>query len=333
MKIVHVLLSPRIGGAEQMVAGLNQEFTLRGIDSRVIYLDSSSAKNGRIKRLNHLWAELRQVQADAVLAHSFLPGLYARLASPIKSKVHYVLHSASDDYQHLHTQWIERILLSRTSSIIAVDSRQLDVYKAHFTKIFRSTTIENGVSKMFLSEILPKAYPHKVVTVARVAAQKRPHFWVEVAKLAQMEGLDLRFEWWGPLSGEEDVDRFVLNNLPKNAHYMGPTLNPEKVLGTSDIVFQSSNREAGSSLSVLEAAVSGKPQICSDSIALSQDFDESVVRYREKDPQSALDSIKSICSDWEKSSESAFNESTKIFEKFGMEAVAQRYLDWLALFD
>lgn len=332
MRIVHLLVSPRIGGAEQIVAGLNHQFSLLGFDSEVIYLDDSSKKSGRIKRLLSLRSKLRRMRSDVVLAHSFLPGIYSRLVAPKLTKVHYVLHSASDDYQRPHLQWIERCLLSRTASVIAVDENQLNVYKSHFRRPIRSTTITNGVSEKFLLNDPPRSKPHKVVTLARVVAQKRPEFWNEVAELAQAKGLDLQFEWWGPLSGDGKIDSHVLFNLPNNARYMGSTSEPEEVLRKSDIVFQSSNREA-SSLSVLEAAVAGKPQICSASIVIASDLQKSVIKYDENDPYAALDSIVAICSDWKEMSESAFNESKKIFEKVGIQDVAKRYLDWLSLPD
>jgi hypothetical protein len=146
LKVAHVLLSPRIGGAETIVSSLDDGFKVRGVESLVIYLDDSGQKQNRLKRFLSLRRKLKQCGAENILAHSFLPAFYARLAAPRRSSVHYVLHSASDDYDSLSNRIIERVLLMRTKSVIAVSAQQLGVYLAHFRKNVTSTVINNGVS-------------------------------------------------------------------------------------------------------------------------------------------------------------------------------------------
>jgi len=329
LRVAHILLSPRIGGAEQIVAGLNEHFNEVGIESKVFYLDPSAKKQGRLRRLFSLRRQLIEFDAEHVLAHSFLPSIYSRLARPRSSSVHYVLHSASDDYRRVGLQLIERLLHVRTKSVIAVDAKQLDVYKSHFKHTPKSVVINNGISAVFFPNEDERIRPKTVVTIARVANQKRPDFWVEVARLAETEGFELVFEWWGPLSGDSSVDKFVLLNLPANAHYMGPTLNPERVLAKSDISFVTSNREAGSSLSLLEAAAAGKPQLCSDQLTLASELTKSVVRYESINPDSALNGLKFICENWAESSANAKSNAELVSQTFGVKRTAELYADWL----
>ncbi len=329
MRIAHVLVSPRIGGAEQIVAGLNLHFTELGIHSEIFYLDPSDLKRTRLQRVFWLRRELRKFKADHVLAHSFLPSIYSRLVSPKSSGVHYVLHSASDDYRRKSFQIIERILHTRTKTVIAVAARQLDVYKSHFKKIPKSTVINNGVNIEFSRQHKVREHPTSVVTVARVAAQKRPGFWVEVARLSLAEGLNLSFKWWGPLSGDSRIDNLMLCGLPSNASYMGPTLNPEKAWADSDIAFHSSNREAYS-LAIVEAAVTGKPQLCSDSLDLSEELAKSVFTFQENQPNSAVAALKFICETWPAAAKTAHSKAELFSKRFGMKGVARLYVEWLS---
>lgn len=330
MKVAHVLLSPRIGGAETVVSSLDNGFKVRGVDSVVIYLDDSDQKQNRLRRFVGLRKKLKRCDAEHILAHSFLPALYARLAAPRRSSVHYVLHSASDDYDSLANRIIERVLLMRTKSVIAVSSKQLGVYLRHFRKNVESTVINNGVSASFGAKGLYRLQPSpfRVVTIARVSAQKRPAFWIEVAQLAHERNMNFVFEWWGPLSGSLGTDNLVLNNLPPNAFFMGPTEKPEIQLRTADIVFQTSDREAFS-LSILEAAIAGIPQIYSDKLELEKSLEKTLYAYQNSSPLSALETLESIVAAWPEPAKAAIDFSSTAYRSFGIDQATEKYLSWL----
>ena len=49
MKIAQVLVSPRIGGAETLVASLATEWAEQNVQSTVIYLDPANRKRSRLR--------------------------------------------------------------------------------------------------------------------------------------------------------------------------------------------------------------------------------------------------------------------------------------------
>lgn len=331
MKIVHVLLSPRIGGAEALVLSLHEGFKAKGHNSEILYLDETAVKQGRLKRALTLRSKLKLFGNDVILAHSFLPSLYTRMVAPRKAAIHYVLHSASDDYSGLTSRLIEKILLHRTKSVIAVSASQLGVYLSHFKRPIFATVINNGVNDRFVqcSNNLELPSPLKIVTIARVAAQKRPEFWLQVAQLAHDQKIDFRFEWWGPLSGISQIDNLVLTGLPPNAFFMGPTDFPEKVLKSAHVVFQTSDREAFS-LSILEAAVVGRPQIYSNSLELNDVLVSNLHSYRDDNAQSAFEKLKWISENWSISSQKAFDFADEAAERFSMNSVIENYANWIS---
>jgi glycosyltransferase involved in cell wall biosynthesis len=161
-----------------------------------------------------------------------------------------------------------------------------------------------------------------------VSAQKRPAFWIEVAKLAHERNMNFVFEWWGPLSGSLDTDNLVLNNLPPNAFFMGPTEKPEIQLRTADIVFQTSDREAFS-LSILEAAVAGIPQIYSDKLELEKSLEKNLYAYENGSPLSALQMLVSIVAAWPEPAKAAIDFSRTAYDSFGIDQATEKYLSWL----
>ncbi len=331
MKIVHVLLSPRIGGAEVLVFALDEGLQAKGFDSKIVYLDDTFEKQSRLKRAVELRRKLKSLDSDVILAHSFLPGLYARMVAPRKSSVHYVLHSASDDYSGLASRLIERLLLHRTHSVIAVSLSQLNVYLRHFKRPIRTIVINNGVSDKFTPFGNAKEHPSpfKIVTIARVAVQKRPEFWLQVARLAHEQKMDFRFEWWGPLSGNTEIDNLVLCHLPPNAFFMGPTKAPEEILKVSHLVFNTSDREAFS-LSILEAAVVGRPQIYSNSLELSEVLSSNLHAYTSDIAESAFEKLKLLSENWSAYSQKALEYADEAAESFSMSEVTSKYSDWIS---
>lgn len=331
MKIVHVLLSPRIGGAEALVSALDEGLSAQGHDSAIVYLDDTSRKQSRLRRVLSLRMKLKSLDSHVVLAHSFLPSLYARMVAPRSIAVHYVLHSASDDYFGSITRLIERLLQHRTKSVIAVSASQLNVYLSHFTRSIRTTVINNGVNGRFSpfpnTQELPS--PFKIITIARLAQQKRPEFWLQVARLAQEQKMDFRFEWWGPLSGNPEIDNTVLSGLPINAYFMGPTEFPEEILKGAHIVFQTSDREAFS-LSILEAAVVGRPQIYATSLELNEALVRNLHPYKADNPESAFETLKWISENWSACSQNAFEFANEAKDSFGIKEVTEQYLKWIS---
>lgn len=328
MLIAQILLSPRIGGAESLVESLSYEWDRLGHASEVVYLDPETVKRGRWSRLRNLRDSLRALQPDLVLAHSYLPGLYARLAWGHPGPVHVVLHSAGDDFAHPQSVALERLLAARTASVIAVSERQLDSYRSRFGGRVRSTVISNGVSDRIKPRLALRSTPRRIITVARVAPQKRPDFWAEVARDFTKSHPDIIMEWWGPLSGTAELDAFVLEPGAQSASYKGPTDDVAAAFESADIMFHPSGREAAS-IALLEGAVSGLPIVYADSIDRPSPEDVWALRYESHSPQAAADALRDVVTNWQDRGGDALEYASAASDRFGMPSVAAAYLGWM----
>ncbi len=324
MRILQVLLSPRIGGAESLVATLDQSWALAGHVTRVGYLDVAEGDQPgkQMRRVRGLRRLGREFAPDLVVAHSFLPNLYARLALGRRVPVHTVLHSATDDFVRPKARWAERALLGRTASVIAVAGRQLEEYQGHFGRAVPQTVIPNGVGANIAPRLQLRPEARRVVTLARVAEQKRPEFWVKAARLAADTVPEVAFEWWGPGDGD------VFGDLPSNARFCGPTTDPASVLESADVLFHPAAREAHSVV-LLEGAVAGMPVIYADSIGRPGGQSEWDNRYSAESPESAVETLRHVAASWTEISRSARDFSKEASELYSSRRVAQAYLDWM----
>lgn len=266
MRIVQVLLDDRIGGAERLAATLAQEWVQLGDVTSVVLLDpEGEPAKGPRARVLRLRTALRAEKADLVVAHSALPNLYARVAAPIGTPVVAVLHSAQDDFAERGLRAAERVL-HRRGTVVAVSDEQREVYRRRFPAA-HIETIPNGITPELprrSARSVDAAGPLHVVTVSRVAEQKRPELWQRIA--AEATGEHLLFEWFGPALDNKAV-ALVARHRADGApgRFMGPTDDVGRVLAGADVLLHTSSREA-SSIGLMEAAAVGLPILCSASV-------------------------------------------------------------------
>ena len=271
---------------------------------------------------------LRAEAPDVVIAHSYLPGIYSRLVWGSRGPVHVVLHSASDDHASWASRVVERMLLRRTASVIAVSQRQLDQYRTHFPRGVMTVVIPNGVSKDFAPKNASSEQPRRVVTIARVTPQKRPMFWRSVVAHAATELPALKFEWWGPLTEAGDLAEELEGGLA-NALYMGSTDDVATLLRNADIVFHPADREAAASIALIEAAVSGTPIVYSDSLHAPDSHPYWSARYCVDSPEDAVRVLRATVDQWEARTEIARAYGGDMMATWSMASVARRYLQWI----
>ncbi|MEN2740512.1 glycosyltransferase [Microbacterium sp. X-17] len=326
MRIAQLLLSPRVGGAEALADSLDAEWRALGHDPAIHYLDPPGTAGGRLARLRRMRRLARDHEFDVVVAHSFLPALYSRAAFGGKVPVHYVLHSAGDDYAGAASQIVERALLRRTASVIAVSDTQLQVYRSHFPQARLTTVIRNGVSGSIVPRTARAAEPARVVTISRVARQKRPDVWRRSVEEARHTMPSLAFEWWGPLSGDPGLDS-AFENLPPNAAFRGPTTDVASVLATADIVLHTSEREAHS-IALVEAAVSGAPIVYADSVNSPELHPPFAQQFRIDVDADATRILAKMLQDWDQVADAAVANAPELRRTSDATAVARTYVEW-----
>ena len=326
MHVAQILLSPRIGGAESLAASLASEWSKSGVSSEIIYLDADGQANSRLARVLRVRRALRSSKPDLVIAHSALPNLYARLASPLSGGIVTVLHSASDDFRGRLMRVLEIALRFRTRAVVAVSHAQANQYRGHFPKSRNVLVIPNGVrGDLPLKQSYNQA-PRVVATLARVAAQKDPQLWVETVEETHAQHPGLAFQWWGPLA-TESLSELVVNQNESSASgkFMGPTDDPAGILLAADIFFHPSSREAHS-IGLLEAAAVGLPIVCSYDVAATAPDGVASQTFGGPNGLSAAAALDEIVSNWGPRYFDRSALAASIRETYSMAACAEQYL-------
>ncbi|WP_406636663.1 glycosyltransferase [Pseudarthrobacter quantipunctorum] len=328
MKILQVLLSPRIGGAEALVDALSLAWVDYGAECRVHYLDPpNDGPRSRHARISLLSRAIRAWEPDIIVSHSALPNTYARLAARGSTPVITVLHSATDDFADRSLRWAERVLRPVTAKVVAVSQSQADEYSARFGRRVPVHVIPNGIRRDAQAKTKYQDRPKIASTVARVAAQKNPYLWSEVARILGTTGPELDLHWWGPSSvdvASEDV--FGTDKLAgSRGRYLGPTQDPISVLASSDLLFHTADREAHS-IGILEAAAVGLPVVCSASVAKTLPEEVVVVPFNDGDADSAVAALQSVVDTWPSMAKRAMDASPLVRERFSIDHCARTYV-------
>lgn len=329
MKVVQVLLSERIGGAEALAETLHRAWTQGPqVESQVIYLDEGSKKS-RFRRLVSIRRRLRTLRPDCIVAHSAIPNTYVRVAAQRGIPVVCVLHSASDDFSSWTRRWTERLLRMRTAAVVAVSSTQADVYRSHFSARGPEVrVIPNGLPMDWAPKSIASVVPRTVVTLGRVVPQKCPDFWIDIAKAASVRLPHLTFEWWGPIPDSALASAQQLLGLSEtegNAFFRGSTSTPNDVLRSADIFLHTSVREAHS-IALLEAAASGLPVIHSEQIEPSSRHGEWF-SFVPGSVDSVLGALEAVERHWDIVANRAIEEAPAVVEEGS--SAASAYLELL----
>lgn len=321
MRILQILLSDRIGGAESLAEGLCRSWQSSGHQAEIHFLDGRDDER-RLNRIVRLRRRIASFQPDILVSHSTIPNRYTRLVVP-RQPVVTVLHSSANDHSTRIVRVVERILRRRTAHVVAVGSSQAIAYRSQFGDGVPITVIPNGIRDDTTMRP-PLAFGGRVVTLARVADVKNPRLWTRVAETGRGQGLT--FEWWGPPDGSSMAEYVDAHTASRRAGtFRGPTSDVNAVLSSADILFHPSDREA-QCLSVLEAAAVGLPIVCSQAVADVLPDDLPLVVFRTGDAMDAWRALESVAKDFDRYSDSAAAAAQRVRVRFSMAACADDYV-------
>ena len=327
MLLVQVLLSPRIGGAESLADALSSEWLREGVSSNVIYLDDGHQKSSRLNRIIRLRRKLKSIRPDAIVAHSALPNIYSRLASPRRVPVIAVMHSASDDFASPFSRIIERALRLRHPQVVAVSDGQASSYVRHFPDLGVPRVIPNGIREDLPTKSTYAPAPRVVITMARVTHQKDPQLWVDTARILAQTDPDMSLVWWGPVTADPDISALVAEQKRSESpgRFLGPTSYvPDELLG-ADIFFHPSAKEAHS-VAILEAAAVGLPIVCSSDVAATIHGDLVSIMFDPRSASSAASALSEVAANWARYTSDRTEVSRYVRSRFGMARCAATYL-------
>lgn len=286
MRILHVISSLEIGGAQRLLSDLlilqrekenvallvyekvENDFERRVEESgvRVISLDEHSFHNPKIVcRLRKIFKGY-----DVVHVHLF-PSLYwASLAAiGLKTRLVYTEHSTSNSRRgKWYFRPIEKFIYRRYSKIIAISEqtrRALCTWLGSNDNRF--VFINNGVDVARFAAIKKTVIPKSLIMVSRFAYSKDQETVIRAMKSIDKDAI-LRFV--GDGENLEHCKQYAIEQgMAERIQFLGARSDVAELVAESYVGIQSSNWE-GFGLTAVELMSSGKPVVATDVDGLKQ---------------------------------------------------------------
>lgn len=297
MKILHVIDSLGMGGAENVLVGLTDGQRKKGHMVKVMPLVCAEhtpvrdrieangivvrpfASNGTVYSLKFIWKIAKELKHyDVVHVHLF-PALYwagfAKLLSFSNTPLVYTEHSTENKRRKSNLLHVSDKVIYQHAyrKIIACADKVLETYLSAFPMVKHVCAINNGVDTRIYRDAEP--YSKKellgvsndvfvVTMVARFMTMKRQDTIVEaISKLPK--------EIHAVFVGGNDMDEGLARvkkmaderGVAERVHFLYIRKDVPRILKTSDVVIMASDYE-GLSLSSIEGMASGKPFVASD---------------------------------------------------------------------
>ena len=289
MKILHVISSLKIGGAQRLLSDLlplmqkEHEVTLlvnqhvdndfeRIIEDAGVRIISMETPN--LYSFTNLWSLIKLTKGyDIVHAHLFPTLYWIALASFfVKINLVYTEHNTSNRRRgKWYLRPLERFIYKRYKKIISISDQTQQALKGwlkaknedkHFI------VINNGVNlSVFQNTKREFIYPHTLIMVARFAPAKDQKTIIRSLTLLDKD-VHAIFVGDGPLINDCKLLAKELN-INDRVHFVGEQTNIPTWLAKADIGIQSSIWE-GFGLTAVEMMAAGLPVIASDVEGLKQ---------------------------------------------------------------
>lgn len=291
MKVLHVITSLNIGGAEKLMVDLLPRLKQRGtevellvfVGNRTMFYDqlesegikiTAFAEKGSVYNPLHLfrlYRFLKNNHYDVVHTHNTAPQLFAAFVAVLCSVV-LVTTEHTTSNRRRDWKWyrlIDRWMYSKYNRVICISDaaeHNLREYLDCDTTDQKYLTIYNGVDVNKYAEALPFTDYHKsrkvVTMVAGFRYQKDQDTLIRAMQHLPKE----KYELWLVGDGERrgDLETLVATlRLNDQVKFWGVRGDVPSLLKRSDVVVMSSHYE-GLSLSNIEGMSVGKPFIASD---------------------------------------------------------------------
>jgi glycosyltransferase involved in cell wall biosynthesis len=300
MRILHLVLAPRLSGAEVLAKDLaiHQQKNGEAVgmtallpphDDFVVLRAELAAggvecmfprrATGSVGKLWHLYRTIRHYRPDVMFAHATIPAFYAR-ALPVDVPVVYVMHSATNDFERSLFRRIEQVLSRRARAVIAVSPANIDDYVAAVGRHPSMRLIPNGVDMARFSHGLTidnAANAAHIVQIGRYTSVKNQlqtvHAFAEVVARVPFARLQLCGVVEDPAYFQAVKDLVEKLGLREHVIVEGPRSDVSDILFKAS-VFAMPSRSEGHSIGFLEALASGVPVVASDirPFAFARDF-------------------------------------------------------------
>lgn len=289
MRVLHLILAPRLSGAEVLAKDLAIDQSAEGMAVCVasllpahvefLPLQDDLQQHGvacwfpkRRRRLAgklwNLFRAVRRFRPDVIFAHATIPSFYAR-ALPLRVPVVYVMHSATNDFERPLFRRVEHILSGRARVVIGVSQQGVTDYVQAIGPHPSMTVVPNGVDLgrfAFTDGTGRSGRAPQVVQIGRYAAVKNQLLTVRAFREVIERVTDARLMLYGVVE-DPDYQRAVIDlvrelGLADRVVVAGPRTDVASVLSESNVFVMPSRSEAHS-VAFLEALASGIPIVAS----------------------------------------------------------------------
>lgn len=310
MKILHVITSLEIGGAQRLISDLlplqrkqvdvtllvykreENDFTKKVENASVpiISLEESNFYNPRvIFRLRKIFKEY-----DIIHVHLF-PSLYwsSFVAKGTNTKLIYTEHSTSNSRRgKWYLRQIEKFIYSRYSKIISI-SQQTQKYLTEWLQSNdkRFVVINNGVNTKAFSSFKKPIIPKSLIMVSRFASSKDQETVIRAMKQIDKDAI-LRFVGDGENKANCECLAKELG-LADRVQFLGSRSDVAELIAESHIGIQSSNWE-GFGLTAVEIMASGKPVLASNVDGLRQIVEGAGVVFSKRNSNELAENVNQL---------------------------------------
>ncbi|WGS50582.1 glycosyltransferase family 4 protein [Paraburkholderia sp. D15] len=285
MRVLHLVLAPRLSGAEVLAKDLALDQAAEGMAVCVASLLPAHADFGSLRdelrehavhcwfprhrhnlfvKLWRLFVAVRRFRPDVIFAHATIPSFYAR-ALPLNVPVVYVMHSAANDFERPLFRRVEHLLKGRARVVIGVSQQGVTDYVQAIGPHPSMTVVPNGVDLArfsFTDGASPQGRAPQVVQIGRYTAVKNQLMTVRAFSQVLKQVDDARLVFYGVVEDPEYQAAVIALadqlGIGDRVVVAGPRTDVARVLSESNVFVMPSQAEAHS-VAFLEALATGVP--------------------------------------------------------------------------
>jgi len=284
MKILHVIESLDVGGAERVLLNIIKFNKNKHVEHRILCLANEgplgdefksyginiialNKKKGFDPRLFYkAYREIKKWTPDVLHTHLFTGNLWGRFFSILFDIPSVMSVQNEDRWIRGWRKWAECLLVSVPRVTIGASHEPLNYRKTFGLKDSQTIIINNGTSVVPCAGArnkLRKDWGLKetdrvIGVLARCEPQKNPSLFVELAEKLLLTNNQLYFVWAGGGSEYETFKSSMDLKEGSFIRFIGQQTNTMEILAAYDILISTSERE-GFSLSLIEGMISSLP--------------------------------------------------------------------------
>jgi hypothetical protein len=317
MRILHVITSLAMGGAESLVAQIVPRMITDGLDVEVAIFDGSTTPllrhlqdagvrthlfsvGGSVYNPMHILRLRRLIKRfDIVHTHNTSPQLFTAIAN-IGTGVRLCTTEHNTSNRRRNWKWykvVDRWMYSRYGHIICISKKAEDNLREFIlSDSKRISTIYNGIDTESYINASPvdNFRPADVIALTMVAGFRPQKDQATLIKALNYLPEKFHLYLIGDGVKRVECERLAYNlGLDGRVHFMGIRTDVPSILKSSDYIVMSSHFE-GLSLSSLEGMCVGKPFIASDVDGLHEVVDGAGILFPHQDAKALAEEVLSL---------------------------------------